>query len=159
MNRLTRPFRVNEAVVRGVAFQVFLLALWGAVTGSAIPVIFLGIDFLIRALLFPQISLLALVSKKVLGPLNVFKARMILFKPKRFAAGIGLFMSLAALGLLYFQFTPIARIVLAVLVLFSGLESFFAFCAGCKIFQLLIKLRIVKNDFCQDCSLGDGDGI
>jgi hypothetical protein len=39
------------------------------------------------------------------------------------------------------------------LTIFSFLEGFFDFCAGCKIYGLLIHLNIFNEEDCIDCKL------
>ncbi|NQT60306.1 MAG: DUF4395 family protein [Bacteroidetes bacterium] len=56
-------------------------------------------------------------------------------------------------------FVPVMMIIIAILALFSFLEVFLKFCAGCKIFGLLIKLGLLKEEVCLDCVLPGGDGI
>ncbi|MBI9097032.1 MAG: DUF4395 domain-containing protein [Spirochaetaceae bacterium] len=159
MKTLNRPFRVSEAAVRGVAIQVFLLSLTAIITKSQIPVIILIIDFAVRVILIPRFSLLALVSRKWIAPLAGFRRRQIVFKPKRFAAAIGLTMSIAALLLSINNLPLFYTITLSTLALFSSLEAFFKFCAGCKIFGLLMLLGLVKEDECPDCVYTNGGGI
>lgn len=159
MKRLSRPFRVSEPAVRGVAVQVFILSLISLLTGSAIPVIILAADFAIRVLLVPQLSPLAYISRKAIAPAIGFKKRQIVFKPKRFAALIGLILSAAAAVLFLYGLVPAGSLLLAMLALFSFLEAAFRFCAGCKIFGLLMKLGWVKEDECPDCVYLDGGGI
>lgn len=159
MKRLNRPFRVSEAAVRGVAIQVFLLSLAAIFTNSIFVVIFLLTDFAIRVVLIPRFSLLALISKNIITPLAGFRRKQIIFKPKRFAALIGLFMSVAALLFSIFNLQIFFTVTLSVLALFSSLEAFFKFCAGCKIFGLLIKLGLVHEDECPDCVYINGSGI
>jgi hypothetical protein len=43
-------------------------------------------------------------------------------------------------------------IPLAVLCLFSALESFLGFCAGCKIYGLLMQWHVVPEHDCPQCS-------
>ena len=131
MKTLNRPFRVSEAAVRGVAIQVFILSLIAIITMSIIPVIILIVDFAIRVILVPRFSLLALISRKLIVPIAGFRRRQIVFKPKRFAAAIGLTMSIAALLLSVYNLPLIFVITLSVLALFSSLEAFLKFCAGC----------------------------
>ncbi len=159
MKTIERPFRVKEQDIRGVALQVFILAVISIYTLSIIPILVLIVDFFIRSILTPKYSLLAIISKRVIGRVIKFRNRIVVFKPKRFAAGIGLFMSLAALFFILTGYIQIAIITLAILSLFSFLEAFFKFCAGCKIFGLLIKLKIIKEEECIDCVFQSGDGI
>lgn len=153
------PLRINEAVVRGVALQVFVIALTVIFWASWYPIIFLIIDFFIRAVIKPKYSLTALISRIFLAKFVRFKKRMTLAKPKKFAAWIGLVMSVLAglagvLGSL-----PVMLVIIAILALFSFLEAFLKFCAGCKIFGILIKIGFLKEEVCMDCVLPGGDGI
>lgn len=158
MNSRIYPFRAKEEIIRGVALQVFLLSVTAILTMSIIPIIILIGDFCIRSIVNPNLSPLVLISKKIL-PLTKFRKKMVTFKPKRFAAFIGLFMSLTAAALYLNNLYIGVVIVLSILSIFSFLESFFKFCAGCKIFGLLMKIGILKEDECIDCVLPGGDGI
>ncbi len=153
------PERVNEAVVRGVALQVFITAACVLIWKSWYPLCFLAVDFFIRVTLKPKYSLFALISRTILVKTIRFKKRVILYKPKKFAAWIGLIMSLLAAVAGILEFLPAMLIITAILVLFSFLEAFLKFCAGCKVFGLLIKLGILKEEICLDCVLPGGDGI
>jgi len=159
MKRLKRPFRVSEPVVRGIAVQVVIISLINLLTGSSIPVIFLAADFFVRVFIVPQLSPLAFLSRRIIAPAIGFKKRQIVFKPKRFAAFIGLLLSLGSALLLLNGFLLTGSLFMVTLGIFSFLEAAFRFCAGCKIFGLLIKLGWVKEDECPDCVYLDGEGI
>jgi Domain of unknown function (DUF4395) len=61
-------------------------------------------------------------------------------EPKRFAARIGLIFS-AAICTTYFLGYPTAvTALITVLIIFSFLESFFAFCAGCHAYTIWKKI-------------------
>ena len=98
-------------------------------------------------------SPLVFISRYAVAPLTRFEQRQILFRPKRFAAGIGLFMSATALVLSLIQLPLAAAVVTGILALFCFLEAFLRFCAGCKIFALLIRLGVFEEDLCMDCTL------
>jgi hypothetical protein len=159
MKKRNRPYRVREDAVRGVAIQVFLLSLTAIFTGSIIPVVILIADFAVRVILVPRFSLLAFISRKMIAPVAGFRKRQIVFKPKRFAAAIGLIISISALLFQTNDLHIIFVLSLSVLSLFSFLEAFFKFCAGCKIFGLLMKLGLVSEDECPDCVYNNGGGI
>lgn len=152
------PIRAKEEIIRGVALQVFILSVIALLTMSIIPIIILVGDFCIRSMVSPNYSPLVYVSKKI-QTVTKFRKKMVTFKPKRFAAFIGLFMSLTILILHLNNLFIWVVIVLSILILFSFLETFFKFCAGCKIFGLLMRIGIIKEDECIDCVLPGGDGI
>lgn len=159
MKRLNRPFRVNEASVRGVAILVFILSSISLLLGNIIIPAFLAIDFAIRALLTPRLSPLAFLSERIVSPLFRFRKKMIRFKPKRFAALIGFILALASIGLILAGRQDLSIVPLIFLTFFSFLEAAFRFCAGCRIFGLLIKLGLVEEEECPDCVYIDGGGI
>ena len=37
-------------------------------------------------------------------------------------------------------------------ILFAALEAFIGFCAGCKVFKLLMNIGLIPNDVCEKCS-------
>ena len=153
------PQLVNEAVVRGTAVQVFLLAAAAVIWGSFIPIIVLAADFFIRVAFKPRYSLLVLISKSAVVPVFRFRSKNILYRPKRFAAGIGLCLSVAGLVLAFLGQTTAMRFVVGLLGFFSFLEAFFRFCAGCKIFGLLVRLGIADEGLGTDCVYPGGGGI
>lgn len=159
MKRINRPYRVSEPVVRGVALQVLILSVLSILTGSYIPLVLLAADFFTRALIHPKWSPLARISERIIVPLQLFRRKQVVFKPKRFAAFIGLTLTLASLSFHLFGIRDVTIYLLLLLAFFSFLEAFFRFCAGCKIFGLLIKLKLVKEDECPDCVYLDGSGI
>ncbi len=158
MKILEHPFRAKEEIIRGVALQVFLLSVVALITQSIIPLIVLFADFSIRVFINPIYSPLVFLSR-ILLPITKFRKRFVVFKPKRFAAGIGMFMSLLALAFLINDKKIVAIIIISILSLFSFLESFFKFCAGCKIFGLLIKFGFIAKEECTDCVFQEGGGI
>jgi hypothetical protein len=46
----------------------------------------------------------------------------------------------------------VADVLLALLVVASGLESIFAYCLGCKIFGLLMQAGLVPDEVCAECA-------
>lgn len=158
MKTNTLPVRVKESVVRGVALQVLLLALSALYWRNPFLMYILAGDFFLRAFISPKLSPLNWISRGVLAKILPFQEKLVVLRPKKFAAAIGFFLSAGALA---FTFTgqPLGAVVLlGMLVFFSFLESVFRFCAGCKIFGLLIKLGLVKEELCEDCVF-PGEGI
>ncbi len=157
MKRLVIPFRIKEEVVRGVALQVFLVSVIAIYSESIYLILLLVMDFFIRSVLTPKWSPLAFISKLIIH--KIYRKKMIFYKPKKFAATIGLLMTTTSLLLLLLDITLISIIILSILSLFSMLETFFKFCAGCKIYGLLLHLGILEEDECLDCSFQGGSGI
>lgn len=167
MKTKTVPERVGEHIVRGVAASVstllaISLAVFAVSGKSGVPgytALFLCLDFSLRALGLSQMSPLALLSRTLQGKVFFFTKRAITAKPKKFAAAIGAFMSAAAVIFWFSNLFVLQGAVLYLLLLFSFLEAAFRFCAGCKIFALLVKLGIAREDICEECVLPGGESI
>jgi hypothetical protein len=154
MNKQRFPEHVSEAVVRAAAGEVFVLALLAVLIRSPWPALVLIIDFALRAFVTPRWSFLAILANKVIVPALGLRGRPIAFPPKRFAASIGFVLSTSALLLWMLGVGWGLTAPLAVLCLFSALESFLGFCAGCKIYGLLMHWHIVPEHSCPQCGFG-----
>ena len=130
---------VNENKVRLTALNVFILAVVYIVVPNWIIPAFLTIDFFLRGFNFGKYSLLHLLSDKEVKLFGI-KAKPIDQAPKRFAAKIGFFFSIAILAATVFSFTTTGIALAIVLTLFAFLESFLGFCAGCYVYTFYIKL-------------------
>ena len=150
MKVLNIPKHVNGTVVRIVAGQVFLLSISILLTGSSLLIIIMAMDFLIRTLGYSGFSPLSQAGAFLAKRLRL-KKKIIFFKPKRFAALIGFSLSLSALILLTAGQTHIALGFISVLGVFSFLEAFLGFCAGCKIYGFLITRGLISSRNCPDC--------
>ncbi len=150
MKVISIPKKVNSSVVRLVAGQVFLLSLLFVFTRQPLFAGILVIDFAIRALGYPLFSPLALAGRLLSDSIHM-KPKPVFFHPKRFAAAIGFFLSLTALILLSAGAVFWSVAVTALLLFFSFLESFFGFCAGCKIYAFLVRNSWISAGNCPDC--------
>ncbi|HJZ39911.1 MAG TPA: DUF4395 domain-containing protein [Bacteroidales bacterium] len=131
--------RVNERVARiNGAFTVLLLIVFGF-TQSIFPVIFLAIDFLLRASDYSKYSLIGISSNGIVRYLAL-NHNLINAGPKIFATRIGLvFSSLIIIAFaLHAYLTAFA--LAGILGLFSFLEAAFGFCVACEIYPLLYRL-------------------
>ena len=73
--------------------------------------------------------------------------------PKRFAQGIGATLSVAAVVAFYgFGAETLAYVLVGLIVVAATLESVFAFCLGCKLFALLMRVGIVPEEVCERCN-------
>ncbi len=139
MNKLICPIsddRINKSVVRLTGFFVAVTAIVYIVTLNPWLLVFLGVDFLIRAFSIFRFSPLSLVACGIIVGLKL-KPTLIDKAPKLFAARVGLLFTLVGLGL--YLIAPIASIiVLGVLTIFALVESLFDFCVGCVVYTYLI---------------------
>jgi len=146
---------VSTSIVLALALSASLNA--PAIAGLTAAA--LCLDFVLRAAGQSKLSLLAALSRWLQGRLFRFKTRIITARPKRFAAGIGAFMTAFSVLAWLLGWMVVLYGLLAVLLLFSLLEAVFRFCAGCKIFALLVKLGFLRDDVCLDCVYPGGEGI
>jgi hypothetical protein len=147
------PEHVSEAVVRATAAEVFVLAALAVALQLSWLALFLAVDFGVRAFLAPRWSILTFLSKRIFVPVMGLRGHPISFAPKRFAATIGFALTAVAFLLSMVVQNRVWLIPLLVLLLFSGLESFAGFCAGCRIYGLLMRLKIVPEHHCPECRL------
>lgn len=128
----------NVARLNGFFSLVLLVA------GYLCPLLwlFLLLDFIIRSFKV-KYSPVARVSKSVLNLLHV-KPNPINFAPKKFAARIGLLMSVFLNLFLIFDLSIGVYIVLGMFCVATALEAFFDYCLGCKAYSVLITLGAIK---------------
>jgi hypothetical protein len=151
MSLFAFPNPVNEYAARVTAGLVVLLALLTAAAGSVWGLLAIAAGFWLRLLFGPRISPLALLSVKVITP-RLGKVKLVPGPPKRFAQGMGAFVSTAALLLYAAGAVPAAWTVLGILVVAASLEAFLGFCLGCAIFGLLQRRGLIPAEVCEACN-------
>lgn len=145
------PNPVNEKAARTVAFVVMLATTATLATGFYWLLLPIAYGFVARALTGPTLSPLGRVASKVIAP-RLGRERPVPGPPKRFAQTLGSIMSVgAAVASLGFGDHVLADVLLGMLVVAAGLESLFAFCLGCKLFALLARAGLVRDDVCEEC--------
>ena len=127
---------IDENVVRIIAAQVVLLSLIALQNQWIIIMLFLTIDFALRAFT-NRVSPLAFLSKKIVQFLKL-KPKPIFAAPKKFAAALGTFFSLSILILLSLELNLLAWIVGLTLIFCAVLESALKICVGCYVFNWLV---------------------
>ena len=157
-NFFSFPELINEVAARLVAIGVLALSfvvLYLLLDNNNYVLIFLSIliyGFLARVSSGPKISPLALFVTKLIVPRLNFKEKLVPGPPKRFAQGIGLIFSLFTAITFVVNLNSISIILISILILFAALEAFIGFCAGCKVFKLLMNIGLIPNDVCEKCS-------
>lgn len=146
------PNPVNERAARIVAGVVLLTSIVTLATGVYWLLIPLAYGFWARVLTGPTLSPVGWLAQNIVAP-RLGEKRPVPGPPKRFAQGMGAVMSTAALvfGLILGDHL-VAGVLLALLVLASGLESIFAFCLGCRIFALLMRAGLIPAEVCAECA-------
>jgi hypothetical protein len=128
--------QVNETVVRLVAAQVIILTGISLITQQYWISIALAIDFFLRAFTNRRYSVLkwsAFQLQELFGLSYKFTDEA----PKRFAAGIGFAVMLLLIFSQLIGWSIFSAVIGGMLVLFASLESLFAICVGCYLYQFI----------------------
>jgi hypothetical protein len=147
------PEEVNDTSARIVAAGAVSLAVLYATTGWGWVLIPLTYGFIARVASGPRFSPLGLIATKVVTPrLTKINHRILPGPPKRFAQGIGAIFSATASVLFLFELNTASRLVAAALAGPAFLEAAFGYCVGCKMFNLLMRVGIIPESVCVECS-------
>jgi hypothetical protein len=145
------PHPVNEKAARTVAGLVVVLAVTILATGAWWLTVPLALGFWARVLTGPTLSPFGQLATRVIAP-RLGDPHYVSGPPKRFAQAMGAAMSTAAAVLALAGAHTAGTAVLAVLIVAATLESVFAYCLGCKVFGLLMRLGAVPDDVCAECA-------
>ncbi len=147
------PNPVNEVSARSVAAGVVVMSVATVVFDQPWILVPLAYGFVARALTGPTLSPLGQLVTRVITPRLPFAPKYVPGPPKRFAQGVGATLSVTAL-ILHFGFgaTGAAYVLVGMIVIAATLESVFAYCLGCKIFNLLMRLGVIPESVCEECA-------
>jgi Domain of unknown function (DUF4395) len=146
------PNPVNEKAARVVAGVVLVVSVVILTTGAYWLLVPLAYGFWASVLTGPTLSPLGWTAQNVVAP-RLGARKPVAGPPKRFAQGMGAAFSTAALVLaLVVGNHTAADVVLGLLVVAAGLESIFAYCLGCKVFALLMRIGLVPESVCAECA-------
>ena len=146
------PNPVNEVAARMVAGMVMILTLAILLTDYNWLMFVLAYGFIARVLTGPKLCPMGQLATRVLAPL--LNNKDVPGPPKRFAQLVGLIFSSAAI-IAHFVFSAeiFANVILFVLVVFTALESIIGFCAGCFVFNYLMRWGLIPKSVCKECSI------
>ena len=148
----TFPNPVNEVAARTVAAGVAAIGLVAVVAHLPWLSAVLAVGFLARLASGPTLSPLGQLATRVVAP-RLAAPKLVAGPPKRFAQAIGALLTVtAAIALFAFGLTGVTYVLLVILVLAATLESVFAFCLGCQIFGLLMRVGVIPTEVCVACS-------
>jgi len=146
------PNPVNEKAARVVAGVVFVLSIVTLATGAYWIAAVLAYGFVARVLSGPTLSPLGQLATRLIAP-RLGAAKLVPGPPKRFAQAMGATMTIAiALLALLAHDDTLADVLLVAMILASGAESIFAFCAGCQVFALLMRTGLIPESVCLECA-------
>lgn len=146
------PNPVNETSARLVATGAVILGIGFAATGNGWFLAALTYGFIARVLTGPTLSPLGRLATQVITPRLDVEHKFVPGPPKRFAQGVGATMSIIASVLFLQDAVGAARIVILGLVFAAFLEAAFAFCLGCKMFAILMRLGVIPASVCEECN-------
>jgi uncharacterized protein DUF4395 len=142
------PNPVNEKAARVVAGVVAVTGLIILATGAYWLLIPVAYGFWARVLTGPTLSPLARAAMKLMAG----SPKYVPGPPKRFAQGMGAVISTTAAVLAFTGATTAAGMLVTALVIAATLESVLAFCVGCQIFAILMRVGIVPDSVCAECA-------
>jgi len=146
------PNPVNEVSARLVAGGVVVMSALTIAFGWHWAVYVIAYGFVARVLTGPSLSPLGQLVTRVLTPRLGLQPKYVAGPPKRFAQGVGAVFTVTAAVLTALGHWSAAEVLLGVIVVFATLESVFAFCMGCKVFALLMRIGIVPDEVCERCA-------
>jgi hypothetical protein len=145
------PNPVNEKAARVVAGVVMVVALVTLLTSAYWLLIPLAYGFWARVLTGPTLSPLGRFATRVAAP-RLGEPKYVPGPPKRFAQGMGTAITTTALILWLVGATTGVDVLLALLVVAAALESIVALCLGCQVFAVLMRIGLVPESVCLECS-------
>jgi len=122
-------------------------------TGWRWIVLVLAYGFVARVLSGPTLSPLGQLVTRVVTPALPVEPKYVPGPPKRFAQGIGATLTVTAAILTYgFDAFGAAKVLVAAALVAATLESVFAYCVGCKVFGLLMRIGLIPESVCEHCN-------
>jgi hypothetical protein len=149
---LSFPNPVNETSARLVAGGVVAQAVAFLVVRQWWVLVPLVYGFFARVLSGPRFSPLAQLATRVVTPRIDIEHRLVPGPPKRFAQAIGLLFSGGALLAWGLGAEAVSFVLIAFLLVAATLESVFAVCLGCIVFNQLMRWGWIPADVCRECS-------
>ena len=129
------PVRIDRNVVRtNGALTTAALGLY-AVTGSALIIVPLALDYVMRASMNAPTSPMARLAKRIAAFLGL-EHRAMDKAPKVFASRIGVMFAMAA-AVAHFVAPEFAAPIALALALFTFMESALDFCVGCVVYTYI----------------------
>jgi hypothetical protein len=145
------PDPVNEVAARVVAGVVAAVGWLTLLTGWGLLIVPLCYGFWARVLTGPTLSPLGRFAVEVAAP-RLAPPRYVPGPPKRFAQGIGAALSSAALLAWLAGASTLALVFVAMIAIAASLEAVFAFCLGCKVFAVLMRVGVIPESVCERCN-------
>jgi uncharacterized protein DUF4395 len=146
------PNPVNETSARLVAAGVVAQGVAFLAVRQWWVLVPLVYGFLARVLTGPRLSPLGQVVTRFITPRMHVAHRFVPGPPKRFAQSIGLVFSGGALLSWGLGAHAVSFVLIAGLVFAATLESVFAACLGCIVFNRLMRWGVIPAEVCEECN-------
>jgi hypothetical protein len=147
------PNPVNEVSARLVAGGVVVLSVLALVLQERWLLVPLAYGFVARVLTGPKLSPLGQLVTRVMVPRLSVPPKYVAGPPKRFAQGVGATLSVTAVILRFgFELVDEAWVLIGLVLVAATLESVFAYCLGCKVFALLMRVGLIPEEVCERCN-------
>jgi hypothetical protein len=150
-NPIGFPNPVNEVAARTVAAGVVVMAGVAISTRQLWLTIPIAYGFVARTLTGPRLSPLGFVATRFVAPRLGRWAKPVPGAPKRFAQAMGATFALGALVAWLVGSGIACVVVLAILIIPATLEAALAYCVGCRIFGVLMRVGIIPASICVEC--------
>lgn len=132
--------RINENIVRIIAFMVAIIATFCVIFSNYWAFFFLLFDFAVRAFSTGKFSLLKIIASWI-SKTFALKPQMKDLAPKKFAAILGFGFSFLIAASFVLNFNLLATALALIMIVFALLESLFAVCVGCYIYSFIIMIK------------------
>ncbi|MGP8059573.1 MAG: DUF4395 domain-containing protein [Acidimicrobiales bacterium] len=146
------PNPVNEVAARTVAAGVVVMAVAAVAFAQPWLLVPLAYGFWARVLTGPSLSPLGQLATRVVAPNLGVEPRPVPGPPKRFAQGIGTFVSSAAICVWVSAGWGWAVWLVGLLAVAAFLEAAFGLCLGCAIFARLMRAGLIPTSVCEECA-------
>lgn len=146
------PNPVNEISARLVAGGVVLQCIAVLIFRQWWLLVPLAYGFVARVLTGPTLSPLGQVVTRLITPRLGLQEKLVPGPPKRFAQGIGASLSVGASIAWGFGAHGLALVLVGAIAAAATLESVFAFCLGCVIFNRLMRWGVIPPEVCESCN-------
>lgn len=150
------PDTVNETSARLVALGVVAQSVAFVLVREWWVLLPLAYGFVARVAAGPTLSPLGKFVTRILTPAVVSvtgrPGNIVPGPPKRFAQGIGAAFSVSALIATLMGSTTAGVIIIIGLTIAASLEAFAGYCLGCTIFAGLMRVGVIPDSVCAECS-------
>jgi hypothetical protein len=130
--------KADEGIIRTAAVFTSMVTITALILGNYLIMLLLATDFAIRSFTTGKASPLKILSVHTAGFLEISNKKLIDAAPKKFAALLGMTISLITSILLLLQVNSAAVVIASSLIFFALLEGIFGYCLGCTVYTLFV---------------------